>query len=120
MLQDLEVFTEDDVRDAIMRNDPAELALVSITIALSSQDFLSAQDTCLRLGAHDHPKVRGHALASLGHLARRFRSLDEERARPLIESGLAEKDEYIRVHAKSAADEIHQFLGWHFKGHVYG
>jgi hypothetical protein len=64
--------------------------------------------------------VRGNALASLGHLARRFRSLDEQAVKPVIEAALGDTDEYVRVHAQSAADEIHQFLHWNIQGHKYG
>lgn len=118
--QDLEYFTNDDVNDAILRNDPAELALVSITVALSSPDAACAQDVCLRLGVYKDPRVRGNAVMCLGHLARRFRSLDEPRVRPLIEASLRDSDDYVRTLAVSAADEVHQFLGWEFPGHVYG
>ncbi len=118
--QDLERITTDDIIAALKRQDSHELSLVSITVALLSQDRLVAQDVCINLcdPAYDN-KVRGNAVMSLGHLARRFRSLDEETVKPIIESALRDEDEYVRIHAKAAADEIHQFLGWQFAGHVY-
>lgn len=119
-LQDLETFTIEDVHAALQRNDPGELALVSITVALSFPDFTGAQEVCVRLSAYEDPKIRGNAVAALGHLARRFRKLDEGTVKLIIESALRDPDEYVRVHAKSSADEIHQFLGWEIKGHVYG
>jgi hypothetical protein len=45
--------------------------------------------------------------------------LDEQAVKPIIESALLDSDEYVRVSAKSAADEIHQFLHWNIQGHVY-
>ncbi len=118
--QDLESFTTDDIVAAIKRQDPHELSLISITVALLSQDRLVAQDVCINLcdPVYDD-KVRGNAVMSLGHLARRFRSLDEQTVKPIVESALLDKNEYVRIHAKSAADEIHQFLGWTIAGHVY-
>jgi hypothetical protein len=118
--QDLERFTTNDIDAAIERNDLQELQLVSVTVALACPDRQSAQDACLRLSLHAHHKVRGNAVMSLGHLARRFRALDEQTVKPLIESALHDADEYVRTRAKSAADEIHQFLGWSIAGHVYG
>ncbi len=117
--QDLEQITTDDIVAALKRQDPQELSLVSITVALLSQDRLVAQDVCINLcdPAYDN-NVRGNAVMSLGHLARRFRSLDEKTVKPIIESALRDEDAYVRIHAKAAADEIHQFLGWHFAGHV--
>jgi len=117
--QDLDHFTTGDLSAAMERNDPIELQMVSVTVALSCEDRLIAQEICLRLSGHSHEKVRGNAIMSLGHLARRFRNLDEQTVKPIIESALQDADEYVRVHAKSAADEIHQFLGWSIAGHVY-
>ena len=118
--QDLDCFTASDIQAAIERNDPNELQLVSVTVALACPDRTAAQDVCLRLSRHAHNKVRGCAVMSLGHLARRFCKLDEQAVKPVIESSLNEQDEYVRMHAKSAADEIHQFLGWSIAGHVFG
>jgi hypothetical protein len=118
--QDLAAFTIDDIDAALTRNDPGELVLLSITVALSFPDLALAQEVCARLSTYEDPKIRGNAVAALGHLARRFRKLDDTRVKAIIESALQDADEYVRVHAKSAADEIHQFLGWDIEGHVYG
>ncbi len=118
--QDLPFFTQKDIAAAIARNDPGELPLVPITVAMLSSDAATAAGVCVGLAAHPDPLVRGNALISLGHLARRFRSLDETRVRPVIEDALRDNDERIRSLAKSAADEIHQFLHWTFEGHTFG
>jgi hypothetical protein len=118
--QDLKQFTNDDAEAAIGRNDPGELPFVPVTIALASSDHAFAQEVCLRLAVHANSRVRGNAIMSLGHLARRFRLLNEPAVRPIIESALVDSDESVRMLAKSAADEIHQFLGWTIAGHVYG
>jgi hypothetical protein len=118
--QDLDTFTELDVEEALRRNADGELPLVSITIALAAADPAYAQQVCLRLAADPRANVRGNALVSLGHIARRFRCLDELPVKTAVEAGLAEHDEYVRHSAQSAVDEIHQFLGWNFQNHVYG
>ncbi len=119
-LQDIEQITVKDVADALRRNDPDELQLVSITIALSLPDPLFVQKVCIQLSSHCHYKVRGNAVASLGYLARQYRMLDEQAVKPIIESALHDTNEYVLASAKSAADEIHQFLHWNIRGHVYG
>jgi hypothetical protein len=118
--QDLEQFTNADVEAAIIRNDPEELQFVPLTIALTSTDQSFVQEVCIRLAVHMDNKVRGNAIMSLGHIARRFRKLNEQAVKPIIESALVDVDAYVRMLAKSAADEIHQFLGWTIAGHVYG
>lgn len=118
--QDLSAFSSEDVEAAICRNDPRELPLVPVTIALLADGPSPAQDLCIRLAHHAAPLVRGNAVIALGHLARRFRVLDEIRVRPLIEAALADPEPRVRVLAKSAADEIHQFLHWTIAGHSFG
>jgi hypothetical protein len=118
--QDLDTFTEGDVEEALGRNADDEISLVPLTIALAATDPAYAQQVCLKLAADPRAIVRGNALASLGHLARRFRSLDILPVKRVIEAGLVDNDEYVRLSAKSAADEICQFLGWSFQNHVYG
>lgn len=118
--QDLTSFTAADVEAAIRRNDLGELALVPITVALLAKDLSLATDICCLFAVHADPAVRGNAFASLGHLARRFRDLEESRVRPLLESGLRDPDAGVRSNAKSAADEAYQFLHWTISGHVYG
>jgi hypothetical protein len=119
-IQDLAVITPKDVNAALVRDDPDELELLSITLALSDLDFRFCQSVCITLASGGKGKIRGNALVSLGHLARRYRALDEASVKPLLESGLADFDAYVRMSAKSASDEIHQFLHWNIKGHVYG
>jgi hypothetical protein len=118
--QDLSAITAADLEAAIDRNDPDELVLVPITAALLAEDPIPVIDACVRLSRHAVPRIRANAIVSLGHLARRFRSLDEQQVRPVIEAGLRDDDEVTRSSAQSAADEIHQFLHWTFPGHVFG
>ena len=119
-LQDLDIITEKDVNAALLRNDPEELKLASLTLALSDLDFNFTQTVCIRLCSSENGRVRGNALVSLGHLARRFRHLEEQAVKPIVEAGLQAADGYVRMSAKSAADEIHQFLHWQISGHQYG
>lgn len=118
--QDLHSFTAADVEAAIRRNDRDELPLVPVTIALLAAASPAALDFCIRLARHDDPRVRGNAILAIGHLARRFRDLDERRVKPLLEAALRDPDATVRNHAKSAADEVYQFLHWTMDGHIYG
>jgi len=118
--QDLQQFSIDDVEAALRRNSPDELPMVPIILALSSSDHALAVSVCVRLAPHPDPNVRGNAIMSLGHIARRFRALDETLIKPLIELALQDKNDQVRSLAKAAADEIHQFLHWTISGHMYG
>jgi hypothetical protein len=97
---------------ALERDDPFELQEMVVQIALESEDSDWAEWACARLARHRNANVRGNALQSFGHLARRFGRLDPRRARPLIENGLHAHHEYVREQAASAADDVDAFLSW--------
>lgn len=118
--QELDTFTRRDVEEALRRDADDEISFVPLTVALVATDPAYAQQVCLKFAADHRPMVRGNALDSLGHIARRFRTLDELPVKLAIEAGLVDNDDHVRLSAKSAADEIHQFLGWTFQNHAYG
>lgn len=96
---------------AEQRNDPKELAVAIIAVALHEDDLTFAQQFCARLAAHSEAGVRGNAILGFGHLARRFRKLDVSSVVPLVEKGLKDSDEYVRGQAYSAAEDLNHFLG---------
>ncbi|MHB8846562.1 MAG: hypothetical protein ACYC7L_17655 [Nitrospirota bacterium] len=81
--QDLHAITPADLDAAIVRNDPDELLLVPITAALLAEEPSLAVGACVRLSRHCLSGIRANAVVSLGHLARRIRSLDERLVRPV-------------------------------------
>ena len=99
---------------ALSGEHPERLGHAVIAVGLHSADLGSAVRFLLRAAAHANPIVRGNVLISFGHLARRFGELNERSVKPLIDSGLADADAYVRSHAHSAADDLEHFLGWRF------
>jgi hypothetical protein len=95
---DLETIDEQEVNAAILRNDSAELELVSIKVALSNLVSCFIQSICIGLTFHCDANVRGNASASLGHLARRFRMLFEQSIKPIIESALLNSHELLNMY----------------------
>lgn len=69
---------------------------------------------CERFISHPDPSVHGAALLGFGHLARRFRHLDA-RLGPVLETGLADPDPWVRGQAGCAADDAGHFLGWRLR-----
>ena len=70
-------------------------------------------------GANRLPRSQARGMRfvlGFGHLARRFRRLDEGVVRPIIENALADANPYIRVQADAAADDMTHFLGWRVTG----
>ena len=93
----------------MVRNDPKELLLVAIGVGMYSDDLDWSENFCLRLADHPHFNVRGNAVLSFGHLARRFKTLESPESVDAIRRGLADSDEYVRGQAESAADDVEWF-----------
>lgn len=103
-----EGWTEKDVETVIAKGDPSELLYVPIVVGMSAYDCDRqwAEEICFTLAEHPHFNVRGNAILGLGHIARKCRSLNLERAIPLITQALADPDEYVRGHAYDAASDL--------------
>lgn len=91
-----------------------ELRNAILSVALHDEDVTWAEAFCERFTQHPEPGIRGCALMGFGHLARRFRQLDE-RVRAHLLAGLSDPDEWVKGQAVAAADDVRQFLGWYLQ-----
>jgi hypothetical protein len=114
--QQVRNYTTAEIEEALERSLPHELQVVIIGAALYHEDAAYVERLCCDLADSSHEELRGNAILGLGHLARRFQSLDEQRTRPLIESGLIDPSVYVRGQAFAAADDAAHFLGWTIQG----
>lgn len=99
---------------AFSSGDVEQLRRAVVAVGLYESDAQSAVRFLLRAASHASSLVRGATLLSFGHLARRFRQLDERRVRHFVENGLFDSDEFLRGQAQVAADDLEHFLGWRF------
>jgi hypothetical protein len=107
--QSIEPVEVDDAEAALERDNPDELLLVAISVGMYAEDLAWAEAFCLRLAKHSHFNVRGNAVLSFGHLARRFKTLGRAASIDAIRSGLTDADEYVRGQADAAADDVEWF-----------
>lgn len=114
--REVRYYSTAEVEEALVRSIPHELQVVVIGAALHHEDAAYVQSLCCSLANSSHEELRGNAILGLGHLARRFRSLDKSQTLPLIESGLIDPSEYVRGQAWAAAEDATHFLGWAIKG----
>ena len=103
------------VEDAIDRDDPAELAELAAEVGIAGEPWEWAQSCCVELARHRSAEVRAGAVASFGHLARRFGRLDPGRVRTLVEVALFDASAAVRSRADDAADDHKTFHGWEFE-----
>ncbi len=100
------------VEDAIERDDPTELADLAFEVGVAGEPWEWAQSCCIQLARHRSATVREGAIASFGHLARRFGRLDPGRVRRLVQIALHDPSAAVRARADDAADDLRTFLGW--------
>jgi hypothetical protein len=105
-----------NARRSIASGDADKLHRQVVDIALCSEDLNAAQALFLELSSHSDEFVRGNAILGFGHLARRFRALDD-RAIPVVEKGLQDKSKHVRGQAWAAAGDISWFLKKHVSGY---
>lgn len=115
--EDPSVAEHDEILALIANNDAETLHRAIIGIALYDTDFDFIVKTCLRLARHPDEFVRGNAILSFGHCARRFGTLDETLVRPLVEAGMTDSSKHVRGQAWAAAEDIQHFLGWTVAGY---
>jgi len=101
-----------DAEDAIERDEAWELADLVQQIAQEATPWEWAQSCCVQLSRHRSAEVRGNAVAGFGHLARRFGRVEPQGVRRRVEIALHDPSAYVRAQARSAALDLHTFLGW--------
>lgn len=105
----IDPVTVKDAEAALERDDPDELLTVVIAVGRYSVDISWAEAFCLRLAEHWHFNVRGNAIQSLGHLARRYNILNRPESIEALRAGLKDSNDYVRRQAEDAADDVEWF-----------
>ena len=100
-----------DVDCLIRQKTDEELSRLVIAVAMHEENFAFAEAVCLRLAESKEATVRGNAILGFGHIARRAKTLiEEKRARALIDAGMKDESEYVRGQAVSASDDVTFFI----------
>ena len=89
-------------------DDPAVVCPGLVDVAFYEPDWRWVQEHCLRLADSVDPNVRGIAATCLGHLARIHRTLDLERALPVLRR--LQHDKAVQGQADEALDDIGIFI----------
>jgi hypothetical protein len=108
--KEIQALTPREVDDIVTRDDPQELRYAALSVSMFSTDFDWAQATCVLLAGHSNANVRGNAVLSFGHLARRFGRLDMEVVEPIYRAALDAPDEYVRSQAEDMLEDIRYYL----------
>ena len=112
--ESIPAFDRNAIESAIGRDNPDELLIVVLSVALHSDEPSFAEDICVQLAEHSHFNVRGNALLGFAHIARIHGRLNADKVKPLIALGVQDEHEYVRGQALDAKDDIEHYIGWVF------
>jgi len=101
-------ITREDVKKSLASRDSRAAAEALIRMALFESDWEWAEHVCLIALRDDRAEVKIAALTSLGHLARRFRTLHLNAVLPSIRNLLMEAA--YRGAAEDTLDDIAVFI----------
>ena len=101
-----------------LRAGNTDEAVAGLARICLSEPFELAYALCVEFAQSGEPGLRGIAILGFGHLARRFRRLDRAVVEPLLSSALRDANSFVSGHARSASEDVHQFLGWRVPGLV--
>ena len=107
-------WTQEEMEEVVRQGNPREVALVPLVAGLSPPDWDWAQLICRQLAQHLDSNVRGNAIIGFGYLAMTCRRLCEDIARPIIEAGMQDEDEWVKGHSEDAAEMCMTYLNWKF------
>ena len=102
------------IETAIRQNDPTEMSVIVLSIALHDPDPEFSEQFCLRFVNHEHFNVRGNAILGFAHIARIHNKLDENKVKPIIRGALLDENEFVRGQASNAKDDTEWYLKWKY------
>ncbi len=108
--RDIDPITRAEAGAVLERDDPDELRVAVLAVALHEEDRAVAEAYALRLATHPHAGVRGCAVMGLGHIARLFGALSPD-ARAVVWAALEDTDDHVRSYARNASDDVEIFVG---------
>ncbi len=112
--EEIKKFSKQEVEKAISKDDPKELLYAVLSVTLYSENADYAEKICVQLSNHKHFNVRGNAILGFSHIARIHEKLNENIVKPIVENALKDDNEYVRVQAEGAKEDLEHYLGWKF------
>lgn len=112
--QAIEPLSREEVDAVVERDNPSELLIVILSVAIHDEDRSFAELFCQKYSNHSDSNVRGNAILGFAHIARIQGSLNEHVIKPIIKKGLIDENEYVRGHSIDAKEDTEWFLKWKY------
>lgn len=104
-------YSNEEIEAILQREDPNELALLSLSVGQFHPHWKTAQDLCAKLSEHPDPRVRANAVLGLAYIARTKRKLEKHIVKPIVLRELKQNREYDwRI--RDAISDINGYMGW--------
>lgn len=104
--------TEQEVLDAIRRNDVERLLMIPIELGFHHENWRFIQDISVKLSEHEDPRVRANALFGIEYAARFRGHVEKNIVKPVLLRALRDQDANVSSRAQETIEAINHLMGW--------
>ena len=108
--------SEQEVFDAIRRNDVERLLMIPIELGFHHENWKFIQDISVTLSGHEDPRVRANALFGIEYAARFRGRVEKNIVKPVLLRALRDQDPHVSAAAVDAIEAVNQRMGWNIAG----
>lgn len=101
-------MSHEEAVSSLAAGDERKVAIALISIGLNEKNSAWAQETCLEHISHDNQAIASAAIVAVGHIARRFRTLDTAKVSAAMHQA-GQKHPSLSGVISSARDDIEMF-----------
>ena len=109
-------ITEQEVFDAIRRNDIERLCMIPIELGFHHENWWFIQDISVKLSEHEDRRVRANALFGIEYAARFRGRVEKKVVKPVLLRALRDQDPLVSSHARDTIEAINHLMGWNIAG----
>ena len=108
--------SEQEVFDAIRRNDVGRLLMIPIELGFHHENWRFIQDISVTLSGHEDPGVRANALFGIEYAARFRGRVEKNIVKPVLLRALRDLDPGVAAAAVDTIEAVNQLMGWKIAG----
>jgi hypothetical protein len=114
--EELKPITEQEVFDAIRRDDVERLLMIPIELGFHHENWRFIQDISVKLSEHEDSRVRANALFGIEYAARFRGRVEKSVVKPVLLRALRDQDTHVSSRARDTIEAINHLMGWNIAG----
>lgn len=111
---ELDPISREQLADILESAEPLAIADALLRVTLHDSDLVFSERLCISMIQNENENICACAIQGLGNLARRFRSLDRDTLKQVVELAKNDLRQCVRTSLHDACDDFEIYLGWRF------